>query len=351
MISDLLREEIKGFKNYEVYNIECKYKMDANEIPFKLPETTIENLQEIVCNANVNRYPDPVSMKLKKRLSEYCGVLPENIMVGNGSDELIHIIMNAFVDINDYVIFPVPSFSMYKVYSQIAGANRIEISLNDDYSYDVDKFINAIKKHNPKVTILCTPNNPTGTVISKEDIIKILKHNHGLTVVDEAYYEFYGETVVDLIKDYENLIVLRTLSKAYGLAGLRVGYLVADVETVKCLSMVKSPYNVNSISQAIALNVLESDVVKNRVEYIKNERQYLLNELNSIQGIKIYPSNANFILIKFNNADYVYNKLIKCGILVRNFSKDPGLYGTLRITIGTREANNYLVKCLKQILQ
>jgi histidinol-phosphate aminotransferase len=350
MISDLLREEIKEFKNYEVNDIECKYKMDANETPFRLPERTMEALSEIIADANVNRYPDPISRKLKRKLSEYLGVSEESIMIGNGGDELIHLIMLSFVNKNDGVVYPLPSFAMYKVYSQIAGAKQIEVSLNEDYSYDVDKFSNAIDKYNPKVIILCTPNNPTGNVMKREDIIKILQLKKGIVVVDEAYYEFDGETVVDLINKYENLIVLRTMSKAFSLAGIRVGYLAANPEIVKCLNLVKAPYNVNSVSQALALNVLESGVFKDRIEYIINERQYLYEGLKDINGIKLYPSRANFILAKFQDADYVYKSLIERGILVRNFSNSPGLCGALRITVGTREANNYLIKCLKEVL-
>ncbi|KAA5808518.1 histidinol-phosphate transaminase [Thermoanaerobacterium thermosaccharolyticum] len=350
MIYDLLRDEIKGFKNYEVSNIECKYKMDANEVPFSLPESTLENLQEIVKSANVNRYPDPVSIKLRDKLAEKCSASKDNILVGNGSDEIIHIIMNAFVSPDDFVVYPVPSFSMYRVYSEIAGANKVEVSLGEDYHYDVVEFIKSIKEYDPKLVILCNPNNPTGTTISRDDIIKILEVNRGITVVDEAYYEFFGETVIDLINKYKNMIVLRTLSKAYGLAGLRVGYAVSNPEMIGCLNLVKSPYNVNSISQAIALSVLEADTVKDRVEYIKNERKFLMDGLSKIDGLKVYNSQANFLLLKFDDADYVYNKLLEKGILVRDFSGDNELSGTLRVTIGTREANSYFIKCIKEIL-
>lgn len=350
MIEELLRDEIKGFKNYEVYNIPCKYKMDANETPFKLPATVMENIKEIISFANVNIYPDPVAEKLKEELSKYCGVKLENIMIGNGSDELIHLIILAFVDKNDVVLYPDPSFSMYSVYTKMAGALEVSVRLNEDYSYNVVRFVEAIKKYKPKVVFLCTPNNPTGSIIKRDDILKIVDVSDGLVVVDEAYYEFYGKTVVDIVDKYDNVIVLRTLSKAFGLAGLRVGYLVANKTAVKCLSLVKPPYNTNSVSQAIALNVLRSGTLKDRLDYILNERQYLVNELIEIGGVKVYPSNANFILVKFKDADYVYNELIKRGILVRNFSKSPNLEGCLRITVGTRESNNYLLQCLREML-
>lgn len=349
VINDLLRKNIKGFKNYAVNNIDCKYKMDANETPFSLPEMTLDNLRDIVSQANVNRYPDPISKKLKERLAEYCNTIPSKLMVGNGSDELIHLLMCTFVDVGDYVLYPVPSFSMYKVYAQISGANCKEINLQADYSYNIDALIDYNLKYNPKLTFLCTPNNPTGTVISRDDIKKLLDKSNGLVVVDEAYYEFYGLTVVDLVREYNNLVVLRTLSKAYGLAGLRVGYFISNEDIVNCVSLVKPPYNVNSISQEIALSVINSNVLQNRVEYILNERRFLLEELSKIDKIKVFPSNANFILIRIDNANYVYKRLIEFGVLVRNFSNDPMLNNTLRITVGTRETNNYLIKCLKEI--
>lgn len=350
MIEDLLRDEIKNFKNYEVYNIPCKYKMDANEAPFRLPDAVMESIGNIINSANVNIYPDPLAENLKRELAVYCGISKENIMVGNGSDEIIHLIMLAFVDKNDIVLYPVPSFSMYSVYTKIAGAHEVGVSLNEDYSYDADSFVVAVKKYKPKVVFLCTPNNPTGSVIKRDDIIKIADASDGLVVVDEAYFEFYGETVVDIIDKYDNIIVLRTLSKAFGLAGLRVGYLAANKTVVKYLSLVKSPYNINSVSQAIALSVLKSGTLKDRLDYILNERQYLINGLNKIDNIKVFPSDANFVLVKFKDADYVYNELIRRGILVRDFSKSHSLEGCLRITVGTREANNYLLQCLKEML-
>jgi len=350
MIENLVREEIKGFKNYEVHSIPYRYKMDANEAPFELPEEVIKNIQEIVKSSQVNVYPDPTAEKLKEELARYCGVVPTNIFVGNGSDEIIHLIMLAFISKGDVVAYPHPSFAMYSVYSKIAGAVEIPVRLREDYNYDVDSFIKVIEKYQPKLVFLCNPNNPTGSVIEREDIIKIIQKSNGIVVVDEAYFEFYGNTIVDAINEFENLIVLRTLSKAFGLAGLRVGYAVANENILKYLNLVKSPYNINSLSQIIALKVLRTDVLKERINYILEERKRLIKELGKIPGVKVYPSKTNFILVKFKDADYVYKGLLERGILVRDFSKVEGLEGALRITVSSREANDYLINGLKELL-
>ncbi|HHW58420.1 MAG TPA: histidinol-phosphate transaminase [Clostridia bacterium] len=350
MIENLVREEIKGFKNYEVHSIPYRYKMDANETPFELPEGVIKNIQEIVKYSQVNVYPDPTAEKLKEELARYCKVVPTNIFVGNGSDEIIHLIMLAFINKGDVVAYPHPSFAMYSVYSKIAGAVEIPVKLEEDYTYDVGSFTEVIEKYRPKLVFLCNPNNPTGSVIEREDIIKIIRKSNGIVVVDEAYFEFYGNTIVDAINEFENLIVLRTLSKAFGLAGLRVGYAVSNEKILEYLNLVKSPYNINSFTQRIALEVLRSGVLRERVNYILNERKRLINELSKIKGIKVYPSKANFILVKFKDAEYAHKKLLERGILVRDFSKVEGLEGALRITVSTKEANDYLINVLKELL-
>jgi histidinol-phosphate aminotransferase len=259
--------------------------------------------------------------------------VPTNIFVGNGSDEIIHLIMLAFINKGDVVAYPHPSFAMYSVYSKIAGAVEIPVRLREDYNYDVDSFIKVIEKYQPKLVFLCNPNNPTGSVIEREDIIKIIQKSNGIVVVDEAYFEFYGNTIVDAINEFENLIVLRTLSKAFGLAGLRVGYAVANENILKYLNLVKSPYNINSLSQIIALKVLRTDVLKERINYILEERKRLIKELGKIPGVKVYPSKTNFILVKFKDADYVYKGLLERGILVRDFSKVEGLEGETDIYV------------------
>lgn len=350
MIENLLREEIKGFKNYEVENVPYKYKMDANETPFELPEEVMKNIEDIVKSTRVNIYPDPTAEKLREELARYCSVTPKNIFVGNGSDEIIHLIMLAFVDKGDTVLYPHPSFAMYSIYSKIAGANEIAVNLDEDYTYNVERFAEAVERYKPKLVFLCNPNNPTGSVIDEEDIIRIIEKAKGIVIVDEAYFEFYGKTLVPYIDRFENLIVLRTLSKAFGIAGLRVGYALSNGEIVKYLNLVKSPYNLNSLSQRIALEVLKSGVLKERVNYIINEREKLVKELNKINGIKVYPSHANFVLCKFENANDVHKRLVERGILVRNFSNVKGLEGTLRITVSSADANDYLINALREIL-
>ncbi|SHF38258.1 histidinol phosphate aminotransferase apoenzyme [Caldanaerobius fijiensis DSM 17918] len=351
MIKDLVRRDVVNLKNYQVHMQQCKYKMDANESPFDLPEDIYARLSEVIRNARPNIYPDPLATRLRGAISAYAGVNADNIIVGNGSDDLIHGIMNSFVEREDFVLYPEPSFSMYRIYTLIAGAKPIGIPLGEDFQYHVGTFIEAVNKYAPKVVFLCVPNNPTGNVLSKEAIVDILESVKGLLVVDEAYYEFYGETVVDLIGKYPNLVILRTFSKAMGIAGLRVGYLISSNEVIDELYKTKSPYNINSVSQAVAYEVLKSGIYKERLNYIISERNRLFNRLKEIKGVKAYPSAANFILIRVADAEKVHQKLIEKDILVRSFKGDPYLNDCLRITVGTAEANEHLIKSLREIMQ
>ena len=295
---DYLRSDLKDLIPYKASNIEYDIILDSNESPFDIPDSTKERLIEYISIGNIfNRYPDPNSTALREAIAHYCGVKPNNILVAAGSDELIRMIINAFVDKYEYVLCPSPSFSMYNIYTKICGGIPLDIQLRKDYSYDMDKFISADRQYNAKVAFICNPNNPTGTVIEKQDIIYLIKNFDGLVVIDEAYFEFYGETMVDSVLDYENVIILRTFSKAFGAAGLRIGYLVANEDLVEDLYIIKSPYNVNTFSQLTALELLKNfDIIRERIDYIVSERDRLYHILNDVEGIEVVPSKANFAI-------------------------------------------------------
>ncbi|WP_026487178.1 histidinol-phosphate transaminase [Caldanaerobius polysaccharolyticus] len=350
MIRDLVRRDVVNLKNYQVHMQQCRYKMDANESPFDLSEDMYEKMADIVKKSRPNIYPDPMATRLREAISEYAGVPADRIMVGNGSDDLIHGLMNSFVEKDDCVIYPEPSFSMYRIYTLIAGARPVGIPLGDEFQYDTDEFMRAVYRYSPKVVFLCTPNNPTGNTIAREDIVKVLDCVKGLLVVDEAYFEFCGNSVVELTEKYPNLVVLRTFSKAMGLAGLRVGYMISSQEVIGEMYKTKSPYNLNSLSQAIACEVLKSGSYKERVDYIVKERDRLYMRLKEIKGVKSYPSHANFILIKVADAEGVHRRLIEKGVLVRSFKGDPYLDDCLRVTVNTAEANDYFIEALKEIM-
>ena len=261
-------------------------------------------------------------------------------------------IINAFVDRNEYVLCPSPSFSMYNIYTKIGGGNPVCIQLREDYSYDMDKFIWAGKKYNAKVVFICNPNNPTGTVIESEDIEYLIENFKGIVVIDEAYFEFYGETMMDSVLEYKNVIILRTFSKAFGAAGLRIGYLVTNKELVKDVYITKSPYNINTFSQLTALELLKDlHTIQERINYIVSERDRLYAEINDIDGVEVIPSKANFLLIRLDDSQGIYEKLIEEGISVRNFQDDSVLAQYIRVSIGTEDENDKFLEVLLSKLE
>ena len=287
----------------------------------------------------------PSDIMLTEKIAEYCGVNPENVIAGNGSDEVIDMIFKTF---NGPVLSFYPSFSEYKIYSELLNEKYCDITLESDFSFDVNKFIEASTDAN--ILVLCTPNNPTGEIIKREYIEQVLCEGK-ITVVDEAYFEFSGESIVDLIKDYENLIVIRTFSKAFALAGLRAGYAIGNEKIIRYLYRVKPPFNVNSLAQVAAITALDDlDYMNDIVNRILGDRKILEKELG--KRFRIFPSHANFILIDVSpiTADEFYGKLLKNKIIVRNFGRFKGFDGEyIRITIGTNEENEKLVEVLNRI--
>jgi histidinol-phosphate aminotransferase len=251
------------------------------------------------------------------------------------------------------IIAPTPSFIMYKAYAESTSSEFIEIELNDDFSMDWDKLKELSNDPDLAMIILCTPNNPTGNLLDKNEMENFIRGTNKLVVVDEAYYEFSGETIVNLCHRYSNLVVTRTFSKAFSLAGMRIGYLNADQSIIKLLKSVKSPYNTNLISQEIARQVLiNRELIKPYWKKIINSRNYLWNEMNTIKGLKVYPTDSNFIL--FNTEipeEEVYKELELRGIKIRFFSKLPVTADILRVSIGKENENEYFIDNLKEIIK
>jgi histidinol-phosphate aminotransferase len=287
---------------------------------------------------------------LREAIATYIGVKDENIICGNGSDEIIKMIVDAFVDKDDVVVTHTPTFSMYKVAAEISGGRVIEIEDNEDFEINIENIINAANENNAKVIFLCNPNNPTGILIGQSDIIRVLESTNAIVAIDEAYYEFCGETVVDKIDKYDRLIVLRTLSKAFGLAGMRVGYGVANSDFINVLNKVRPPYNLNTVSQAIGEVVLQNmGIVDKYIEEIKREREFFMNELSSIKDIKVIPSKSNFLLIKTDKYLDLIERFKENKIKVRDFGSDGILKNCIRLTVGTREENKKALKVIKEV--
>lgn len=356
MIKNLVRKDIREFDPYKTNQIPYKIKLDANESPFDLPEKIRKKVVDFFLKGpELNLYPDTESIELRKILASYWKVDYENIVVGTGSDQLIQVVINVFIEKGDKVICPVPSFGMYKINTIIGGGIPVEVHLEreQDFEYDIDLFIETAKKENAKVVFLCTPNNPTGGSIPKAGIEKIAKEcPNTVIVVDEAYAEFSKEASVDLISKYDNIIILRTFSKAYGLAGIRCGYSLSGVEMAEEISKVKPPYNISSLSQYIAmLTFKEREIIDKQVEYLIEQREYLIRELKKIDKIHVYPSQANFICFEVPDASLVHKKLEAKGILIRSFGNAPILGNCVRISVGSKEQNDILLKELAECLK
>jgi histidinol-phosphate aminotransferase len=342
-IEKFIRPNIRSLKSYEAKEIPCKVKLDANESPYGFKKV-LKTLKTI----ETNRYPDPEAKALKKLVSRYFGVRSENILQGNGSDELIYYLITTF---GGPVLYPIPTFSMYGIIAQAIGEKRIEITLDRKFDLDLQKILMAIKRQRPKLIFLSSPNNPTGNCFSSDRILKIIEStsSQSLVVADEAYQPFSSEMgFLPFLKDYKNLVIMRTLSKI-GLAGLRAGFLIADEAIIKEVNKVRLPFNVNSLSQAIATEALKDrKTMQSQIKSIVSEREILFNNLSKINSIRPYPSEANFILFRVKEQDKIYKGLLKEGVLVRNMK---GIVdGCLRVTVGTPEENRIFLSVLKDVI-
>ncbi len=352
-IKNIVKLNIRSLSAYEAKEVPCKVKLDANESPYSAfsVQRSMFNVEKIY--ETLNRYPDPEAKALKKTVSTYFGVKPENILHGNGSDELIYYLIITF---GGPVLYPVPSFSMYRIIAQAIGEKRIEIPLDKGFDLDLEKFIKAIKMQKPKLIFLSSPNNPTGNCFSSEKILKIIDltsslvtRHSSLVVVDEAYQPFSSEMgFLPFLKDYKNLVIMRTLSKI-GLAGLRSGFLIGDEEILREVNKVRLPFNVNSLAQGIAVVALkDKKTLQRHIKLIVSERERLFDELSKIDGIKPYTSEANFILFRVKDPDRIYKSLLKKGILVRNMK--GVVDGCLRVTVGTPKENRIFINALKKVI-
>jgi histidinol-phosphate aminotransferase len=338
-IKDLIRENIKELIPYssarDEYQGEGAILMDANESPYNRP---------------YNRYPDPGQSRLKEKLAAMVGLRTERIFLGNGSDEAIDLLIRVFcVPGADRIILMDPSYGMYKVCADVNDVATDFVELNADFSLDAGRILGNVRPET-KMIFLCSPNNPTSNLLETSAIRKILDGFRGILVVDEAYIDFSGgEGLLPLLDTFPNLVLMRTLSKAWASAGIRLGMALADPEVIGCLNRIKYPYNVNYLTQQMALDILEDENRKNEwVEMILSERQSLAECLHDLQLVeKVYPSDTNFLLIRVKKPDSLYEHLAKGGVIVRNRSRMTHLEGCLRITVGTPDENKRLIELMK----
>jgi histidinol-phosphate aminotransferase len=343
-INSLVRENVKAMKPYssardefEDFDTADMIFLDANENPF-------EN--------GVNRYPDPQQASVKSVLANQNGVDKNQILLGNGSDEVLDLLFRAFCEpkIDNVITLP-PTYGMYGVLANLNAVENREVLLSNDFQPQLEEIMKAVNK-NTKMIFLCSPNNPTGNTFSEESVQYLLDNFNGLVVIDEAYIDFTDkDSWIQKINTYPNLIITQTLSKAYGLAGIRLGICYASAAIIAVLNKIKPPYNVNELTQQRALDRLANPIqIKEEINSIIVQREELLKVLSEVNFVStIYQTEANFILIKVDNANQRYDELIAKGIVIRNRTTQPLCENTLRLTIGTAEENQKLIAALKSL--
>ncbi len=341
-LQQLIRKNIQALKPYssarDEYTGEAMVFLDANENPF---------------NAPYNRYPDPLQRELKVAISKQKSCEADQIFLGNGSDEPIDLLFRAFCEPGkDNIVTIDPTYGMYQVAADINNIEVSKVKLNDNYGFSAEALLEKTDKHT-KLIFVCSPNNPTGNLLDNNELIKLIQTFDGLVILDEAYIDFApGASLLPKLSDYENLVILQTFSKAWGMAGIRLGMAFANPEIIRVFNKIKYPYNINMLTQQKALELIEQEADKNQwVELLIQERKALEEKLSKLPFVvKVFPSDANFLLVKMYDARGIYDFLVENGIIVRDRSKVVLCDDSLRITVGSPEENQILLDKLNELL-
>src|ERR1035437_1025163 len=348
MIQELVRKNIRNLKPYtsarDIYS--QGILLDANENSFG----SVVDIK----GETLNRYPDPNQLSIRESLGEYLGISMHKLFFGVGSDEIIDLLIRIFCDPGkDSIMILEPTYGMYKVAADINDVRTETVFLNDNFDIDPEAVLNNWN-NGIKIIFLCSPNNPTANLLNKNSIKILLQKTKSIIVVDEAYIDFAGDdnSCLDISNEFPNLVILRTFSKAWGLAGIRLGYCICDEEIINYLFKIKAPYNINSLTRKAFHEAFSNSGRKDEfISSILAEKQYLIKELNKIKNIeKLFPSDTNYILIKIKDASSIQKLLAEAGIIIRDRSSQPGLENCLRITVGTHEQNKQLLGLLHNVL-
>jgi len=354
LVERWIRPEVLDINPYHVPDPGNMVKLDAMENPYSLPESLNAPWLEKLTTAAINRYPDPAAKELKSAIRAAFNV-PDGIeiLLGNGSDEIIQMLAMAVAKPDRVVLAPEPSFVMYKMIALMAGMQYVGVPLQPDFSLDTDTILASIQQHKPALVFLAYPNNPTGNLFDVDVIRAILQASQGLVVVDEAYQAFADTTLLDWLGQYSNLLIMRTVSKM-GMAGLRLGYLLGDKRWLQQVDKMRLPYNINVLTQLTAqLTLQHADAFIQQTQTICKDREILYQEMDKIADIKIYPTYTNFILFRVlkKSSQQVFDSLQQQGILIKNLGNPPGpLHNCLRVTIGTPDENARFLTALKSSL-
>ena len=349
-ILSTIKPAVKRLDPYMLKHFSAPVKINQNENPFDMPEVIKDAVYEAVVSKAWSRYPEFLPSSLVSQLADFTQWTGEGILVGNGSNELIETLMVVTVERGKRVVLPQPTFKLYAMFAKILGGECIEVYLKPDLEFNIEALVNASRR--AALTVICSPNNPTGCMLRQTDLKEILQATEGLVVIDEAYHEFSRQSVVPLLKQFENLIVLRTFSKAMSMAGLRVGYLLGNPNLVKQISKAKLPYNLNVFSMTAAGAALKYfDLLQPQIDKVISERDRLWARLRLIPGVEPFPSQANFIVFRLTVAPrMVFDALCQDGVLVRNVSGYPMLSRFLRVSVGLPAENDRFVASLSSIM-
>jgi histidinol-phosphate aminotransferase len=343
-IDTLVRKNVKNMSSYSSARDDFKKENDKKLIYLDANESPFDN--------GINRYPDNKHTELKKVVSDIKNVNINQVIFGNGTDEILDLIVRVFCKPSeDKIITLPPTYGMYDVIAKTNGVENIEIPLKSDFSIDKNEILKLSSKKT-KILFLCSPNNPTGNSFDTNNLTDLIKSFKGIVVVDEAYIDFSSkQSLISLIEDNNNLIITQTMSKAYGMAGIRLGMGFSNEKIINYLNKIKPPYNINVLTERKALEELNKiDEIEKNISIVLNQRNLLVSCLEKLDFVKkIYKSDANFLLVKVDNADLRYNQLLEKGIVVRNRSNQPLCQNCLRITIGTKNENNSLIKTLNEL--
>ena len=348
-LTKLIQENVRSLKPYIVENISCEVQLHANENPFSPTKELLALFATSLQNIQLNRYPDADSKNLKLAIANKYQVKADNLVIGNGSDEIILLLLQVFCKEGDTIVIPDPTFAMYAIISQGLGIKSKTIDLDHNWDFNANVLLEATEENKSRLIFLSYPNNPTGNCFSETEVRQVIEEFSGIVVIDEAYYDFSKKSFINEIKNHNNLVVLRSLSKI-GLAALRVGFGVADPLIIQEINKVRLPYNSNTLSQNFAEHIINNfTTVQNQIDYILNERNRVITELKKIESIYVFPTDSNFFLFKTEqSANDLFYHLMYNGILVRNLSSHPKLKNCLRVTIGNKNENDRFLLALKE---
>ena len=346
--------QLQGVEPYDPKYIPADVMISANENPSDVPLEIRREIEHAVRKVKLNRYPDPLANDLRDMIAEANGLDRDQVLVGNGGDELLFDMALAWGGPGRKFLNVPPTFSVYAYNARILNTEVVEVPRRDDYSIDVDAVCDRLAQGDIDYAIFCSPNNPTGNLLTGAEIDRILKASDALVMVDEAYFEFSRSTVRPSLTRHENLIILRTFSKAFSLAGVRMGYLLGSERVLREFKKVRLPYSVDAVSQAIARVVYANRAqFETGIEQIIEQRARVIDELGALEGVKVFPSSANYVLFRLPadiDAAQVWQRLLNAGVLVRDFSRTPSLENCLRVSIGSPEENTRFLTTLKGIL-